>query len=200
MTTLDDWLERIERQHPKSIELGLERVREVARRMRLSRPARKVITVAGTNGKGSTVAFLEAIARAAGWRTGAYTSPHLLAYNERVRIDGRDAGDEELVAGFEAVEAARGDPPLTYVEYGTLCALWLFERARLDLAVLEVGLGGRLDAVNLVDADVAVVTTATSASTRFTASRRPPRPTSSTASSSRARANSHNAHRVPYSK
>src|SRR5690606_4379522 len=121
--------------------------------------AKKVITVAGTNGKGSTVAFIEAIARAAGWRVGAYTSPHLLAYNERVRIDGGDADDAALVSGFEAVEAARGDLALTYFEYGTLAALWLFQRAQLDLAVLEVGLGGRLDAVNLVDADVAVVTT-----------------------------------------
>ncbi|WP_140909079.1 bifunctional tetrahydrofolate synthase/dihydrofolate synthase [Cognatiluteimonas lumbrici] len=157
--TLHEWLEYIEQQHPKSIELGLDRVRAVADRMQLGRPARKVVTVAGTNGKGSTVAFVEAIARAAGWRTGAYTSPHLLAYNERVRIDGEDVPDEALVAGFEAVEAARGDTPLTYFEHGTLCALWLFARADLDLAVLEVGLGGRLDAVNIVDADVAVVTT-----------------------------------------
>jgi dihydrofolate synthase/folylpolyglutamate synthase len=119
------------------------------------------------NGKGSTVAFLEAIARAAGWKVGAYTSPHLLAYNERVRIDGRDAADGELVAAFEAVEAARvlrqaeGERgiPLTYFEFGTLAALWLFERAGLDLAILEVGLGGRLDATNLVDPDVAVITT-----------------------------------------
>src|SRR5690606_32481787 len=157
--TLHQWLEYIEQQHPKSIELGLDRVRAVAERMQLARPARKVVTVAGTNGKGSTVAFIEAIARAAGWRTGAYTSPHLLAYNERVRIAGEDVPDEALVAGFEAVEAARGDTPLTYFEHGTLCALWLFARADLDLAVLEVGLGGRLDAVNIVDADVAVVTT-----------------------------------------
>jgi dihydrofolate synthase/folylpolyglutamate synthase len=157
--SLAEWLAYIERQHPRSIELGLGRVRTVAQRMRLKRPAKKVITVAGTNGKGSTVAFIETIARAAGWRVGAYTSPHLLAYNERVRIDGDDVADADLVAGFEAVEAARGDTPLTYFEYGTLAALWLFERTQLDLAVLEVGLGGRLDAVNLVDADVAVVTT-----------------------------------------
>ena len=157
--TLADWLEFIERQHPESIALGLDRVRDVADRVGLGRPARKVITVAGTNGKGSTVAFIEAIARANGWRVGAYTSPHLLRYNERVRIDGHDATDAALVAGFEAVEAARGETSLTYFEYGTLCALWLFERAQLDLAVLEVGLGGRLDATNLVDPDVAVVTT-----------------------------------------
>src|SRR5688572_8428365 len=157
--TLPDWLDYIERQHPKSIDMGLQRVREVAQRLGLKRPARKVITIGGTNGKGSTVAFIEAIARAAGWRVGAYTSPHLLRYNERVRIDGVDADDAALVAGFEAIEAARGEVPLTYFEYGTLAALWLFERARLDLALLEVGLGGRLDATNLVDADVAVITT-----------------------------------------
>ena len=157
--TLADWLAFIEAQHPKSIALGLDRVRDVAARMGLGRPAKHVVTVAGTNGKGSTVAFVEAIARAAGWKVGAYTSPHLRRYNERVRIDGRDADDAALVAGFEAVEAARGDTPLTYFEYGTLCALWLFQRSALDLAVLEVGLGGRLDAVNLVDPDVAVITT-----------------------------------------
>ena len=157
--SLEDWLDYIERQHPKSIDLGLERVREVAQRMGLRRPAKKVITVAGTNGKGSTVAFIEAIARAAGWRVGAYTSPHLLHYNERVRIDGADAADAELVAAFEAVENARIETRLTYFEYGTLAALWLFERRKLDLAILEVGLGGRLDAVNVVDADVAVITT-----------------------------------------
>ena len=157
--TLAEWLGYIERQHPKSIALGLDRVREVATRMQLTRPARRVITVAGTNGKGSTVAFIESIARAAGWKVGAYTSPHLLAYNERVRIDGVDASDEALVAAFDAVEAVRGDTALTYFEYGTLAALWLFQRGNLDLAVLEVGLGGRLDAVNLVDADVAVLTT-----------------------------------------
>lgn len=159
MRTLADWLAYIEAQHPRAIDMGLDRVREVAARMRLGKPARNVIAVGGTNGKGSTVAFIEAIARAAGWKTGAYTSPHLLAYNERVRIDGADAGDADLVRAFEAVEAARGATPLTYFEYGTLAALWLFERSALDLAILEVGLGGRLDAVNLVDADVAVVTT-----------------------------------------
>ena len=157
--SLDEWLAFIERQHPRNIELGLERIRTVAARMGLERPATRVVTVGGTNGKGSTVAFLEAIGLAQGWRVGAYTSPHLLRYNERVRIDGREAGDADLVAGFDAVEAARGDIALTYFEYGTLCALWLFARAGLDLAVLEVGLGGRLDAVNLVDADAAIITT-----------------------------------------
>ncbi len=157
--TLSDWLAYIEQQHPSAIAMGLDRVREVATRMHLGKPARHVITVGGTNGKGSTVAFIEAIARAGGYTVGSYTSPHLLRYNERVRIDGIDANDAELVAGFEAVEAARGDTPLTYFEYGTLCALWLFERAELDLVVLEVGLGGRLDAVNIIDADAAIITT-----------------------------------------
>ena len=162
--TLDQWLAHIERQHPKSIDMGLDRVRTVHQRLGLDRPARHVITVGGTNGKGSTVAFIEAIAREAGWRVGAYTSPHLLAYNERVRMDGRDVGDAALVEAFEAIEAARGDVPLTYFEYGTLAALWLFARAAgdgggLDLAILEVGLGGRLDATNIVDPDVAVITT-----------------------------------------
>ena len=156
---LAEWLVHIERVHPRSIDMGLERVREVARRLGLARPARHVITVAGTNGKGSTVAFIEAIARAAGMKVGAYTSPHLLAYNERVRIGGADADDAALVAALEAVEAARGEVSLTYFEYGTLAALWLFARAGLDLAILEVGLGGRLDATNLVDPDVAVITT-----------------------------------------
>ncbi len=157
--TLDGWLVRLEKQHPQAIDLGLERVREVAARMPMGKPAQQVISVAGTNGKGSTVAFIESIARSAGWRVGSYTSPHLLRYNERVRIDGIEASDAELVAAFNAVEAARGNTSLTYFETGTLAALWLFERAGLDLAVLEVGLGGRLDAVNIVDADCAVITT-----------------------------------------
>src|SRR5690606_14722970 len=157
--TLHDLLAWIERQHPREIEMGLERVRVVARAMGLGRPATHVVTVAGTNGKGSTVAFIDAVARAAGLRTGVYSSPHLLAYNERVRIDGVDIDDAALVDAFSAVEAARGDVPLTYFEFGTLAALRLFEQAGLDLVVLEVGLGGRLDATNLVDADVAVVTT-----------------------------------------
>ena len=162
--TLPEWLAFIERQHPKTIAMGLERVRAVADAMALpglmlSRPARHVAIVGGTNGKGSAVAFIEAIARAAGLRVGAYTSPHLLRYNERVRIDGADADDAALVAAFEAVETARADVPLTYFEYGTLAALWLFARSDLDLAVLEVGLGGRLDAVNIVDPDVAAITT-----------------------------------------
>lgn len=157
--TLTDWLTYIEQQHPATIDMGLDRVRTVAQAMSLGAPAARTIVVGGTNGKGSTVAFIEAIARAAGWKVGAYTSPHLLRYNERVRIDGQDVADEALVAAFAAVEQARGQTTLTYFEYGTLAALHLFAAAGLDLAVLEVGLGGRLDAVNIVDADVAVITT-----------------------------------------
>lgn len=157
--TLAQWLDYQQTVHPRSIDMGLERVGEVARRLGLGRPGRFVATVGGTNGKGSTVAFLEAIARAAGLKVGAYTSPHLLRYNERVRIDGAEAGDEALVAAFERIEAARGEIPLTFFEFGTLAALVLFEAAALDLAILEVGLGGRLDATNIVDPDVAIITT-----------------------------------------
>ncbi|WP_349779249.1 bifunctional tetrahydrofolate synthase/dihydrofolate synthase [Xanthomonas sp. WHRI 7065] len=157
--SLSDWLAYIEQQHPQNIAMGLERVREVAARLQIEAPARHVIVVGGTNGKGSAVAFIEAIAQAAGWKVGSYTSPHLLRYNERMRIDGNEAGDAQLVNAFAAVEAARGQTALTYFEYGTLAALWLLQRSGLDLAVLEIGLGGRLDAVNLIDSDVAVITT-----------------------------------------
>ncbi|MHA6203932.1 bifunctional tetrahydrofolate synthase/dihydrofolate synthase [Dyella soli] len=157
--TLDEWLAYQEGVNPRSIELGLDRVRAVWLRMGAASPAKRVITVGGTNGKGSTVALLEAMLSAAGLRVGCYTSPHLLHYRERVRIDGDDADDGALVASFERIESARGEIPLTYFEFGTLAALDLFARAELDVAVLEVGLGGRLDAVNIVDADVAIVTT-----------------------------------------
>lgn len=154
---LADWLARLERLHPKGIDLGLDRVRVVAERLDLASSAPTVI-VGGTNGKGSTCAMLDSILRAAGYRTGLYTSPHLLEFNERARIDGTDAGDEQLIESFEAVEAVRGATTLTYFEFTTLAILRLFAQARLDAMVLEVGLGGRLDAVNLVDADVAIVT------------------------------------------
>ncbi|WP_426702767.1 bifunctional tetrahydrofolate synthase/dihydrofolate synthase [Rhodanobacter sp. Col0626] len=157
--TLCEWLSYQERVNVHSIELGLDRVREVWQRMGAPAPAKHVITVGGTNGKGSTVALLEAISSAAGLHVGAFTSPHLLVYNERVRIDGANVDDAALVASFERIEAARGSIPLTYFEFGTLAALDLFARAGLDIAVLEVGLGGRLDAVNIIDADVAVITT-----------------------------------------
>jgi dihydrofolate synthase/folylpolyglutamate synthase len=139
--------------------MGLARVREVAGRLPLACPA-PVVTVTGTNGKGSTCAMLDAMFAAAGYRVGLYTSPHLTRYNERVRIAGREVSDGELLAAFDAVEDARTATgiALTYFEFGTLAAFWLFARAKLDARVLEVGLGGRLDAVNLIDADIAVVT------------------------------------------
>jgi len=157
MTTLAAWLDRIERLHARPIELGLDRVRVVAQRLGLELPGVKFV-VAGTNGKGSTCAMLEGILLAAGFHVGCYTSPHLLRFNERARIDGREATDDELVAQFEAVEAARGDTSLTYFEFTTLAILRLFGERPLDALVLEVGLGGRLDAVNIVDADCAVLT------------------------------------------
>ena len=156
---LQQWLDHQQLVHPTAMDLGLDRLRRVAARLGPLQPAKKVISVAGTNGKGSTAAVIESIARAGGKRVGCYTSPHLLRYNERVRIDGREVDDASLVAAFERIESVRGDITLTYFEYGTLAALMLFAAADLDLAVLEVGLGGRLDAVNLVDADVAVITT-----------------------------------------
>ncbi|MEZ5465581.1 MAG: bifunctional tetrahydrofolate synthase/dihydrofolate synthase [Lysobacteraceae bacterium] len=156
---LQEWLAYQQRVHPTDMELGLDRLRAVAAKLGPIKPAKRVISVAGTNGKGSTAAMIDAIARASGWRVGLYTSPHLQRYNERVRIDGREVEDASLVAAFERIEAARGDITLTYFEYATLAALLLFADADLDLAVLEVGLGGRLDAVNLIDADVAVITT-----------------------------------------
>jgi dihydrofolate synthase / folylpolyglutamate synthase len=157
--SLQDWLDYQLRVHVRGVDLGLGRVGEVWRRLGAPRPAPVCITVAGTNGKGSTVAFLEAMLASGGYRCGAYTSPHILDYNERVRLAGRDAADAQLIAAFARIEQARGDIPLTYFEFGTLAALLIFAGAGLDVAILEVGLGGRLDAVNLVDADAAVVTT-----------------------------------------
>jgi dihydrofolate synthase/folylpolyglutamate synthase len=157
-TTLSGWLAYLETLHPKTIALGLERVRAVYERLSIA-PVCPVVTVGGTNGKGSTSALLERMLSAGGYRVGLYTSPHLLRYNERVRIAGIEADDAALCAAFAAVEDVRRDTPLTYFEFGTLAALWLFVRSRLDALVLEVGLGGRLDAVNIIDADVAVVTT-----------------------------------------
>ena len=162
--TLDGWLVYLETLHAKTIALGLDRVLAVYER--LDAPlACPVVTVAGTNGKGSTCAVLAAILRAAGYRVGLYLSPHLMRYNERVRLPDGEASDAELIAAFNAVEDARvrgdaegGPTPLTYFEFGTLAALWLFARSGLDALVLEVGLGGRLDAVNIIDADVAILT------------------------------------------
>lgn len=155
--TLAQWLAHIERVHPASIALGLDRVGTVKARLALE-PTFPVITVGGTNGKGSTCAMLESILNQAGYRVGCYTSPHLLRYNERVRIGRVEASDTALAKAFSAVERARGDTQLTYFEFGTLAAVLLFGEAVVDVAVLEVGLGGRLDAVNAFDADCAVVT------------------------------------------
>jgi dihydrofolate synthase/folylpolyglutamate synthase len=156
--TLDEWLDAQQAVHPKSIDLGLVRVTKVARALGVDRARCPVITVGGTNGKGSVVAHADAFLRAAGLSTGVFTSPHLVRYNERISVNGAEASDAELVAAFERIEAARGDTTLTYFEFNALAALLLFADRRVDVAVLEVGLGGRLDAVNLLDADVAVVT------------------------------------------
>lgn len=152
------WMARIESAHPRSIDMGLDRVGAVADRLGLRPFPATVLTVAGTNGKGSCAMILERLLSAAGRRVGTYTSPHLVRYNERVRVAGTEADDAALCEAFEAVEAARGDIPLTYFEYGTLAALLVFRAAGVDTAVLEVGMGGRLDAVNILDADVAAIT------------------------------------------
>lgn len=151
------WLTWLETLHPASVELGLGRVAEVAERLDVAQPAAPVITVAGTNGKGSVCAFLEGIALAEGRSPGLYSSPHLGRYNERVRLGGVDIDDAALIASFEQVEAARDDVPLTFFEFGTLAALVCFRARRVDPIILEVGLGGRLDATNVVAADVAVI-------------------------------------------
>ncbi|MFI8479344.1 bifunctional tetrahydrofolate synthase/dihydrofolate synthase [Pseudomonas sp. NPDC078700] len=156
--SLADWLAYLEQLHPSAIDMGLERSRQVAQRMGLDKLAPLTITVTGTNGKGSTCAFIASLLEEQGLAVGVYSSPHLLRYNERVQIAGKEASDELLCEAFAAVEAARGDISLTYFEMGTLAAFWLFKRQQLDAVVLEVGLGGRLDAVNLIDADIALVT------------------------------------------
>jgi dihydrofolate synthase/folylpolyglutamate synthase len=153
---LPDWLSHIEQVHPRTIEMGLERVAAVRDALQLA-PGFPVITVGGTNGKGSACAMLEAILHEAGYRVGCYTSPHLVRYNERVRVARTEAHDAALVRALAAVERARGEIALTYFEFSTLAAVWLFMQERVDVAVLEVGLGGRLDAVNAFDADCAML-------------------------------------------
>jgi dihydrofolate synthase/folylpolyglutamate synthase len=155
--TLDAWLAYIEALHPKTIAMGLERVKVVANRLKLN-PTFPIITIAGTNGKGSTCAMLEAIYFHGGYRVGSYSSPHLLRYNERVRVNQQEISDEGLCAAFSAVEAVRGDIELTYFEMGTLAAVWHFINIGLDVALLEVGMGGRLDAVNAFESSCAIVT------------------------------------------
>ena len=157
METLNDWLARAEQLHPKNIELGLERAKEMAQRLGL-RFNCPVITVAGTNGKGSTCAMLESILTHAGYRTAVFTSPHLVRFEERLRLKGEAVDASKLIASFEVVEKARGDMPLTYFEFTTLGILHCMTEEKPDVAILEVGLGGRLDAVNIIDADCAVIT------------------------------------------
>src|SRR5512144_767008 len=154
--TLAEWLTYLESLHPKTIALGLERVAQVKQQLNLQ-PEFPIIIVGGTNGKGSVCAMLESILHAAGYRVGCYTSPHLLAYNERVRIAKQQASDAELCASFAQIEEVRGDISLTYFEFGTLAAMQCFIEHKVDVAILEVGLGGRLDAVNVFDADCSVV-------------------------------------------
>jgi dihydrofolate synthase/folylpolyglutamate synthase len=158
-STLREWLSWQESLHAKEIELGLERCRAVAERMRIIQPQYATVSVAGTNGKGSSVAMLDSILRAEGYKVGRYTSPHLIRYNERIRVSGEIVDDATICAAFDRIDRARGEISLTYFEFGTLAALDIFSRAGIDVAILEVGMGGRLDAVNLVDADVALIAT-----------------------------------------
>jgi dihydrofolate synthase/folylpolyglutamate synthase len=157
LRTLEEWLTLQESVHPKTIDMGLTRVAAVARALGVDKPACPVITVAGTNGKGSTVVHLDGMLRAGGVSTGMFTSPHFLRYNERIRVNGVEAGDDEIVAAFERIERARGSTTLTFFEFNALAALLIFADRKVNVAILEVGLGGRLDAVNLVDADVGIV-------------------------------------------
>jgi len=156
--TLDGWLDWQAGLNPKKIELGLDRVRKVWSRLGAPVFDCPILTVAGTNGKGSSVAMAEAVLQAGGYRTGCYSSPHLVRYNERIRVDAEPLDDRRICESFGAVDRARGDIPLTYFEFGTLAAFWAFSREPLDALVLEIGLGGRLDAVNLLDCDVALIT------------------------------------------
>ena len=155
-TTLADWLSHLETLHPKTIALGLERVAQVMQRLNLN-PDFPIIVVGGTNGKGSVCAMLESMLHAAGYLVGCYTSPHLLDYNERVRVGKRQVSDAALCAAFEKIEQVRGDISLTYFEFGTLAAMQCFIGQKIEVGILEVGLGGRLDAVNVFDADCSVV-------------------------------------------
>ncbi|MCP5160431.1 MAG: bifunctional tetrahydrofolate synthase/dihydrofolate synthase [Hahellaceae bacterium] len=158
LNSLQDWLAFIQCSHPSNIELGLDRVLAVWAKMKARKPGRIVITVGGTNGKGSTIAAIEAMLLSRGAKVGVYTSPHIHLYNERVRINGSLLEDEQLIEGFRVVERARGSIPLTYFEFGTLAALYNFTQLPLDVVLLEVGLGGRMDAVNIIDPDLSIVT------------------------------------------
>lgn len=155
--SLETWLSYLEKSHFKPIDMGLERIRKVAEELDLLKPAPYVITVAGTNGKGSTCKLLEMVLLKAGLKVGVYSSPHLIHYNERVRIQGQAVGNADLITTFDYIEQHKS-ASLTYFEFGTLAALDLFRKAKIDVAILEVGLGGRLDATNIVDPDFAVIT------------------------------------------
>ncbi|CAN8140521.1 bifunctional folylpolyglutamate synthetase/dihydrofolate synthetase [uncultured Thiomicrorhabdus sp.] len=157
-SSVNEWVDWLLQLHAQEIDLGLERVHSVAERMQILRPAPKVITVAGTNGKGSTVAMLVSVLKAAGLNVGAYTSPHIQNFNERIQINGVPVADERISESFADIELSRAATKLTYFEFSTLAALHIFSNTDLDVVVLEVGLGGRLDAVNIVDADAVIIT------------------------------------------
>ncbi len=156
--TVDEWLEWQQTIHPLNIDFKLERILRVYKRLNITKIANKIITVAGTNGKGSTVSFLESILRTKKYRVGTFTSPHILRYNERIKINGIEIDDKSLLETFEIIDDKRGNTTLTYFEFATLSAFYLFSKSKLDVAVLEVGLGGRLDATNIVDSDISIIT------------------------------------------
>ena len=157
-TSVAEWLSHLEAIHPSEIELGLERVAAIGEQLDCLKPAPLVILVAGTNGKGTTCALMSRLLQVQGLRVGQYSSPHIQSYNERVCINDQQISDDDLCVSFQAVEQARGETSLTYFEFGTLAALWHFKQQNLDAVVLEIGLGGRLDAVNIVEPDISVVT------------------------------------------
>ncbi|SFV68675.1 Dihydrofolate synthase @ Folylpolyglutamate synthase [hydrothermal vent metagenome] len=158
LKTLDEWLNYQENCHTKEIDLGLDRIKKVYKILFSNPFDFKVITVAGTNGKGSTLAFLESIYNHAGYKVGKFTSPHLFVYNERIRVDKKNVDDDLICQAFTEIEKARGDISLSYFEFSALAALWVFNKQKVEVALLEVGLGGRLDAINIVDSDIAVIT------------------------------------------
>ncbi len=155
---LQDWLSWQEKLHLSEIDLGLDRIHQVADNLQLLKPSFPIITIAGTNGKGSSVAITEAILKAEGYKTGSYTSPHLIDYNERIKLDGQNVDDETIIHAFEQIDKARSNISLTYFEFSTLAAMLIFTQEKVDVAILEVGLGGRLDAANLWDASLALIT------------------------------------------
>jgi dihydrofolate synthase/folylpolyglutamate synthase len=158
MPTLEAWLDKIATFHPQSVALGLERIGQLAKKLQITQFDCPVVMIGGTNGKGSCVKYLETILTLSGYQVGAYTSPHLLAFNERIRLNNANASSELLVEAFEVIDRVRQDLQLTFFEFTTLAALWIFKQAQPDVILLEVGVGGRLDAVNIVDADIAIIT------------------------------------------